>query len=549
MQRRFKILGAPGTGKTTTLHKIIDFALGQRESPPFSLPQSFPTNLEATDIAFVSFTNTAIDVIGKRTGITPRSKEAPYMRTIHGLILSALKDHFKPEEIEKLSELVDAQAEFSAKMGYYYSKDPFEMAEGNMKFNEITRVIETYLPKLQDVEACLDMIEDSETRRFAKAWMIFKRKKKLMDFDDILIRGYEYLDELIIPVKVAFIDEAQDNGPLDFILLERAFENAEFVFIAGDPLQSIYWFKGANPKLFVKWKAHKLIVLPKSPRLPNQVWILAQSWALSLGIPRAVAKYQPSGREGRVTRMHFMEALNYAIQKAREGKHVLILARTNALVRFIGNILSIEFGVAFGHLKRPSYWESHLLRFIEGIKLLKMWDGRTPIKVSDTKPITGLIRKLKNPDKRKILGEWRDHKRPWDLEVYTILLELKRNPLAHFYLTDFDKQAIKAYFTKAKLDLTDKLIVDTIHAAKGEEAQIVLFMDFIPTRSEERIEPNTLQEKLVAYVGFTRASEELIIVPTPQIKYHPMRPYVGEEKIKSVVMKWKPKALVMLGGD
>jgi len=542
---RIKVYGPPGTGKTTTLQRTIDYALGNSPEPPLPLPESFPTDIEPKNIAFVSFTNTAIDVIGKRTGITTRSKEAPYMRTIHGLILSALAEHFDPAAVNNLGKLTDIQAEFAAKMGYYYSKDPFEFAEGNLKFNLITRAIELYLPKVGDVEEALKMIENAEDRKFALAWYRYKQKKMLMDFDDILIAGYEHLEDLYIPVDVAFIDEAQDNGPLDYLILERAFKDSKFTFMAGDPLQSIYGFKGADPRLFVQWKATKEVILPKSYRLPRKVWLLSQAWAFSLKIRGAAVEYKPSEREGRVTRMQLTNALNYAVEQAKMGKNVLILARTNSLVKLIGNILSIEFGVAYGHLKRASYWESHLLKFIEGLQMLKLWDGVTPIKVQDTKPITGLIRKLKDKHARDVLRTWRDS-RQWSLEVQAVLQKIKKNPSAYFYLTDFDRQALKAYFSKARLDLTEELIVDTVHAAKGEEADIVIFLDFIPTRSEERINPLDLQEKLVAYVGFTRAREELIIVPTPTIKYHPMKPFMGDKKILQTVIHWKPTLLPLL---
>lgn len=531
---RVKIYGPPGTGKTTTLQRTIDYALGNSPEPPISLPESFPTDIEPKNLAFVSFTNTAIDVIGKRTGIKTRSKEAPYMRTIHGLILSALAEYFDPAAVDALGKLPDIQAEFAARMGYYYSKDPFEFAEGNMKFNVITRALELYLPTTGDVEEALKLIDDREDRKFALAWYRYKKEKKILDFDDILAIGYEHLEDLYIPVEVAFIDEGQDNGPLDYLLLEKAFEGAKFVFLAGDPLQSIYGFKGADPRLFVRWKATKEVTLPRSWRLPKKIWLLSQSWALSLGIKGAVAHYEPSEKVGAVRRMKFKEALGYAVEQAKRGRSVLILARTNSLVKFVGNILSIEFGVAYGHLKRASYWESHLLKFIEGLQMLKLWDGVTPIKVQDTKPITGLIRKLKDKNAREILKTWRDTRR-WSLEVQAVLQKIKKRPGEYFYLTDFDRQALKAYFSKARLDLTEELIIDTIHAAKGEEADVVIFLDFIPTRSEERINPKELQEKLVAYVGFTRAREELIIVPTPAIKYHPMRDFMGVKTILEVV--------------
>ena len=62
--------------------------------------------------------------------------------------------------------------------------------------------------------------------------------------------------------------------------------------------------------------------------------------------------------------------------------------------------------------------------------------------------------------------------------------------------------------------------------------------------------PKELQEKLVAYVGFTRAREELIIVPTPAIKYHPMRDFMGVKHILAVVNYHKPLLIKeLVGGE
>lgn len=106
-----------------------------------------------------------------------------------------------------------------------------------------------------------------------------KRARAQMDFDDLIRRtasllaradAARVLYKLDAGIDHILVDEAQDNSPVQWAILERLV--AEFVagqgtregrrprtmFAVGDPKQSIYGFEGAAPALFEetlgRWK-------------------------------------------------------------------------------------------------------------------------------------------------------------------------------------------------------------------------------------------------------------------------------------------------------
>jgi superfamily I DNA/RNA helicase len=77
----------------------------------------------------------------------------------------------------------------------------------------------------------------------------YKADKCLVDFFDCLIK---YVREGVpLPCKVVMIDEAQDITTLQWRVIEKAFANAEKVYIAGDDKQAIFTYSGARPDMLI----------------------------------------------------------------------------------------------------------------------------------------------------------------------------------------------------------------------------------------------------------------------------------------------------------
>jgi len=91
--------------------------------------------------------------------------------------------------------------------------------------------------------------------RFDEAFSQEKRKKGVMDFDDMIHFARKILENEAVAAQYrerydeAFIDEYQDTNPVQEELLSRV---APRRFMVGDIKQSIYRFRLADPRIFLK---------------------------------------------------------------------------------------------------------------------------------------------------------------------------------------------------------------------------------------------------------------------------------------------------------
>ena len=118
-----------------------------------------------------------------------------------------------------------------------------------------------------------------------------KRKRRLVDFDDLLVR---YADALETDGRFAaaqrwrwqhvFVDELQDVNPLQCRLLLALLGDNEDLFVVGDPNQAIYGWNGADPGFLAdfprrwpmpKWSGSTTTTVPAPrwwrPRPPSSV--------------------------------------------------------------------------------------------------------------------------------------------------------------------------------------------------------------------------------------------------------------------------------------
>lgn len=113
-------------------------------------------------------------------------------------------------------------------------------------------------------------------RPVIEAYEAHKRELGLLDFDDMLIRARELLTgphaktlqkQLSASLNLLLVDEFQDTNPLQVELVkvlcgERLLDGK--LFFVGDSKQSIYRFRGADPRVFRKLQGE----IPKRGRLP-----------------------------------------------------------------------------------------------------------------------------------------------------------------------------------------------------------------------------------------------------------------------------------------
>ena len=163
------------------------------------------------------------------------------------------------------------------------------------------------------------------------AWQEFKALKGVFEHTDYVQLA---LDERVEPRgPVLFVDEYQDVSPLQAALIREWINQSERVYVAGDPDQAIYGFRGCSPDLFLSLDAKDRGAAagqrPVSHRCPEQVMAEAERF---LG---HAANVSPAPRPGRYIRANYsrnVDGLAALIEDAiraypGNGARVFVLSR------------------------------------------------------------------------------------------------------------------------------------------------------------------------------------------------------------------------------
>jgi ATP-dependent helicase/nuclease subunit A len=96
-----------------------------------------------------------------------------------------------------------------------------------------------------------------------RAYELRKREANCLDFDDLIARAHRLLHDdhphvraaVSRGIRLLLIDEFQDTDPVQAELIERIVglqRDEGRLFFVGDPQQSIYRFRGADPRIFAR---------------------------------------------------------------------------------------------------------------------------------------------------------------------------------------------------------------------------------------------------------------------------------------------------------
>ncbi|MDR2822102.1 MAG: UvrD-helicase domain-containing protein [Acholeplasmatales bacterium] len=80
----------------------------------------------------------------------------------------------------------------------------------------------------------------------------FLKSRNLMDYDDLLL-NFLNKNEKEYEFDYIFIDEFQDTNELQYKVLKSIISSKTILMAVGDPNQSIYSFRGANPKIINRY--------------------------------------------------------------------------------------------------------------------------------------------------------------------------------------------------------------------------------------------------------------------------------------------------------
>jgi len=481
-----KILGPPGTGKTTKLlHYVKTFV---KLGTPIDKIGYFAFTTKAA--------NEAIDrMLDYHTAF--QRKDLKYFRTLHSLAFNRLG-------IKKAQVMQDEHYEdIGRKLGievtvYSNGEEKTGFVDSDSEYFNLINAARIKNVSIED-EYNTDMYSEDIDKHFLRILKEevenYKQAYGLVDFTDMIEKFN--VAELCPKFDVVFVDEAQDLSPIQWKMYDILKENSKYVILAGDDDQAIYGWAGADVKRFQDESA-KDIVLPQSYRVPRSVQHIADQILSRIPDDRRIKKqWAPRPETGTTNHITSIEDA-----PLYEGDW-LILGRTNEKLFKLKPILK-EMGIYFEIKGRKSY----KTRLYTAIKNYTRWQKGELLSLSEVKDILECIGQNSNPTEEKM----------YDLIEFGLD---KSNEWYEVFIVDY-KECLyirDMLNNKEKLSQDARIKLSTIHAAKGGEATNVLLILDNTQKIREATEKNLEkydEEQRVWYVGVTRTKQNLYILTAKQ---------------------------------
>jgi DNA helicase-2/ATP-dependent DNA helicase PcrA len=460
----YKYFGPPGTGKT---HKLISRAKAYiRIGTPLD------------KIAYFAFTKKAADVAKNRMPVD--NDKLYYFRTLHSFAFDQLQLNTKKvmqgEDYTKIGKKVNLRVKYFDK---YNKEEKFYLDNDSPYFQMIGRAMNRDVTPREEFDRNEHNTKEIRwplLKNISDNLIEYKRVKKKLDFNDMISR---LIDKEDLPeFKVIFIDEAQDLSPLQWKLFDKLKEHADDIYLAGDDDQAIFAWAGADVNRFINEPA-KEKVLKYSKRISRAVQEQSIIPLNNIIGQRKLKQYYPRDYEGICERINNLDQIDLT-----EGKWLILTRTISRLIKMIKELR-----------KRNLYYQTNkgksfkVLLYNASVNYNSWCRGieLDEKEIKDVKQFIGF-----GPEKWNKNIDWFDAFEEADLDEKEYIKNMLDNG------EDLDKEA--------------RILVSTIHAAKGgEEDNVILCLDLGQKikKAIKKSQDKYDEENRVWYVGATRARNNL----------------------------------------
>ena len=356
------VLAGPGSGKTLTITKRIEYLIGKHHVSP-------------EEILVITFTKAASIEMKERFVRLCGQKAGPVtFGTFHGIYYGILKWAYRMNASNILSEeqkyQLLKQVIGRMEIDIDDEKDFLQGIAGeigNIKNNQIP--LAEYESLNCSEEVFREIFEQYEKER--------KRLKK-MDFDDMLVLVYELFKKRpdILSMwqrkfRYILIDEFQDINQVQYDVIRMLAAPENNLFIVGDDDQSIYRFRGARPDIMLGFKKDypdtKEILLDVNYRSTKAI-VNGAARVIRHNVNRYPKQIITTNEQGETVHIqevrHPIEESKYVVSQIQEAKkrgipssEIAVLFRTNVEARALAETF-MEYNMPFRMKERmPNLYE------------------------------------------------------------------------------------------------------------------------------------------------------------------------------------------------
>jgi DNA helicase-2/ATP-dependent DNA helicase PcrA len=400
--------------------------------------------------------------------------------------------------------------EFGEKCGIPIKTARFSKEDGTFNSdNEYLTIINTATVKRMDLLEYYDQrqntldVERNTLFLLSEELKRFKEEKKLKDFNDLI---EDFIKQgMTGSFEALFIDEAQDLSLLQWEMVRAIWANAKKTYIAGDDDQAIFKWAGADVDHFIalKTEVDDIRTLDQSYRIPGgPIHELSQK-IISKVQNRFDKNYKPRQEIGILKRYSditqvdmsegnwlVLSSANYFLEDAKDlcelqgwyyqykGTNSIPLK----LLLALNNWEAWRKGGLLNHLEIKNIYEYLGSNVLDGFRKGKTLHSEIKYSLEECKEKYGLI-----TDK-----VWYESFEGLDTLTENYIRNMRANG--------------------EMINRNPRIIMSTIHGAKGGEADKVLLMQDLTNAALETFSHDPDELHRLFYTGATRAKKELHVL-------------------------------------